>query len=113
VTSRADTLSPKTVLLSPFQHDFSPIFQTEVLQTLNAKVIKQVTLFTNAKGSMVFTHWFEHKLQGKSGKNSALVNSNQHIVLPFFSTFHSKLAMPLYRKVVCLAKLHISPIGWF
>jgi hypothetical protein len=61
-TSRADTPSPKTVPLSPFQNEFSQNFQTEVLQTLNTKVVKQVTLFNNAKGSKVFIHWFEHKL---------------------------------------------------
>jgi hypothetical protein len=44
---------------------------------LNTKVVKQVTLFNNAIGSKVFIHWFEHKLQGKSGKNSASVNSNE------------------------------------
>jgi hypothetical protein len=26
---------------------------------------------------------------------------------------HSKSAMPIFMKVVCLAKLHIFPIGWF
>jgi hypothetical protein len=43
----------KTVSLSPFQNEFSPIFQTEVPQTLNTKVIKQVALYNNAKGSRV------------------------------------------------------------
>jgi hypothetical protein len=33
---------------------FSPKFQIEVLQTLNTKVIKQVALFNNAKGSIEF-----------------------------------------------------------
>jgi capsid protein len=33
---------------------FSPNFQTEALQTLNTKVVKQVTLFNNAKGSIGF-----------------------------------------------------------
>jgi hypothetical protein len=42
-----------TVSLSPFQNDFSPKIQTEVLQTLNTKVVKQVTLYKNAKGSWV------------------------------------------------------------
>jgi hypothetical protein len=60
-----------------------------------------------------FTHWFEHKLQWKLAKISALVNSNPAPCFAFFTTSHSKLAMPLYRNVVCLAKLHIFPIGWF
>jgi hypothetical protein len=33
---------------------FSPKFQTEVLQTLNTKVVKQVALFNNAKGLIGF-----------------------------------------------------------
>jgi hypothetical protein len=33
---------------------FSPKFQTEVLQTLSTKVVKQVALFNNAKGSVGF-----------------------------------------------------------
>jgi hypothetical protein len=43
-----------TISFSPFQIDFSPKIQTEVLQTLNTKVVKQVTLFNNAKGSIGF-----------------------------------------------------------
>jgi hypothetical protein len=42
-----------TVSFSPFQINFSPKIQTEVLQTLNTKVVKQVTLYKNAKGSWV------------------------------------------------------------
>jgi hypothetical protein len=53
---------PQTVPFSPFQNEVSQIFQTEVLQTLNTKVVKQVTLFNNAKDSRVVIHWFEHKL---------------------------------------------------
>jgi hypothetical protein len=42
-----------TVPFSPLQIEFSPKIQTEVLQTLNTKVVKQVTLYKNAKGSWV------------------------------------------------------------
>jgi hypothetical protein len=42
-----------TVSLSPFQNDLSPKIQTEVLQTLNTKVVKKVTVYKNAKGSWV------------------------------------------------------------
>jgi hypothetical protein len=42
-----------TVSFSLFQIYFSPKIQTEVLQTLNTKVVKQVTLYKNAKGSWV------------------------------------------------------------
>jgi hypothetical protein len=42
-----------TVSFSPFQIDFSPKIQTEVLQTLNTKVVQQVTLYKNAKDSQV------------------------------------------------------------
>jgi hypothetical protein len=42
-----------TISLSPIQIEFSPKFQTEVLQTLNTKVVKQVALYNNAKGSRV------------------------------------------------------------
>jgi hypothetical protein len=52
-------------------------------------------------------------LQGKSGKNSAPVDSNPAHCFAFFTTFHSKLAMPFFFKVVCLAKLHIFPLGGF
>jgi hypothetical protein len=47
-------VQPKTVLLSLFQNEFSQFFQIEVLQTLNTKVVKQVALFNNAKGSIGF-----------------------------------------------------------
>jgi hypothetical protein len=43
-----------TVSFSPFQTKFSPKIQTGVLQTLNTKVVKKVTLFNNAKGSIGF-----------------------------------------------------------
>jgi citrate lyase gamma subunit len=39
--------------LTLFKKDFSRKIQTEVLQTLNTKVVKQVTLYKNAKGSWV------------------------------------------------------------
>jgi hypothetical protein len=110
-TSRADTPNPTTLPLSLFQNEFSQIFQTEVLQTLNTKVVKQVTLFNNAKGSRVFIHWFEHKVQGNLGKNSVSMNSNSIPCSEIFTPLHSKLAMPIFMKVVCLAKLHIFPIG--
>jgi hypothetical protein len=42
-----------TVSFSRFQFDFSPKIQTEVLQTLNTKVVQQVTLYKNAKDSQV------------------------------------------------------------
>jgi hypothetical protein len=42
-----------TISFSPLQIEFSPKFQTEVPQTLNTKVVKQVTLYKNAKGSRV------------------------------------------------------------
>jgi hypothetical protein len=42
------------ISFSPFQTEFSPKIQTGVLQTLNTKVVKQVTLFNNAKGAMGF-----------------------------------------------------------
>jgi hypothetical protein len=103
----------QTVSLNHLSLDFSPAFEKEVPQTSNTKVIKQITLYNNAKGSRVFTHWFEHKLQGKSGKNSASVNGNPAPCFAFFTTLHSKLAMPIFMKVACLAKLHIFPIGWF
>jgi hypothetical protein len=53
-TSCAGALSFKTVSFSPFQTEFSSKIQTEVLQTLNTKVVEQVTLFKNAKGSIGF-----------------------------------------------------------
>jgi hypothetical protein len=43
----------QTRSLSPFQKDFSPKIQTEVLQTLNTKVVKQVTLDKDVEGSWV------------------------------------------------------------
>jgi hypothetical protein len=42
-----------TVSFSPLQLEFSPKIRTEVLPTLNTKVVKQVTLYKNAKGSWV------------------------------------------------------------
>jgi hypothetical protein len=105
-------LDSNTVSLSPFQNEFSPNFQTKVLQTLNTKVAQQVTLYKMPKAPGVFAHGFVHKLQSKSAKISALVNSNPAHCFAFFTNLHSKLAMPLNRKVVCLVKLHIFPIGW-
>jgi hypothetical protein len=40
-----------TVPFSPLQIEFSPKIHTKVLQTSNTKVVKQVTLYKNAKGS--------------------------------------------------------------
>jgi hypothetical protein len=40
--------------LPPFAIEFSPFFKIEVAQTLNSKVVQQVTLFKNAKGSRGF-----------------------------------------------------------
>jgi hypothetical protein len=48
---RGSASASKTVSLSPFPIEFSPKIQTEVLQTLNTKVVEQVTLYKNAKGS--------------------------------------------------------------
>jgi hypothetical protein len=42
-----------TVSFNPFQKGFFSKIQTEVVQTLNTKVVKQVTLYKNAKGSWV------------------------------------------------------------
>jgi hypothetical protein len=58
-----------------------------------------------------FTHWFEQKRQCKLTKISALGNSTPVPVFAFFTPLHSKSAMPIFMKVVCLAKLHIFPIG--
>jgi hypothetical protein len=55
-----------------------------VHKTLNTKVAQQVTLYKIAKGSEGFA---------------------------FFTPLHSKSAMPIFMKVVCLAKLHIFSIG--
>jgi hypothetical protein len=60
-----------------------------------------------------FNQQIEHKLQGNLTENSALVNSDPAPWFEIYTTLHSKLAMPLNREVVCLDKLHISPIGWF
>jgi hypothetical protein len=50
---RGSAGASKTVSFRPFQIKFSPKIQTEVLQTLNTKVVEQVTLYKNAKGSRV------------------------------------------------------------
>jgi hypothetical protein len=50
---RGSAGASKTVSFSPFQIKFSPKIQTEVLQTLNTKVVEQVTLYKNVKGSRV------------------------------------------------------------
>jgi hypothetical protein len=44
----------RPVLFNLLSIKFSLKFQTEVLQTLNTKVFKQVALFNNAKGSIGF-----------------------------------------------------------
>jgi hypothetical protein len=44
----------KTVRLTPFANEFSPDFKMEVTQTLNTKVVQQVTIFKNAQGCMGF-----------------------------------------------------------
>jgi hypothetical protein len=43
----------RPVSFSLLSIEFSPKFQTEVLQTLNTKVVKQITLYKNAKSSSV------------------------------------------------------------
>jgi hypothetical protein len=50
---RGSAGASNTISFSPFPIDFSPKIQTEVLQTLNTKVVKQVTLYKNAKDSSV------------------------------------------------------------
>jgi hypothetical protein len=42
----------ETVRLTPFANEFSPDFKMEVTQTLNTKVVQQVTIFKDAKGCM-------------------------------------------------------------
>jgi hypothetical protein len=44
----------QTVSFNHLCTGFSPIFETEVVQTLNTKVARQVTLYKNAKGSRGF-----------------------------------------------------------
>jgi hypothetical protein len=58
-----------------------------------------------------FDQQIEHNLQGNLTENSAPVNSNSAPCFEIFTTLHSKSAMPIFMKVVCLAKLHIFPIG--
>jgi hypothetical protein len=61
--------------------------------------------------------WFDqqikHKLQRNLTENSALVNSDSVSVFAFLTSLHSKSAMPIFMKVVCLSKLHIFPLGDF
>jgi hypothetical protein len=46
---RGSAGASNTVSFTPFQIDFPPKLQTEVLQTLNTKVVKQVTLYKMPK----------------------------------------------------------------
>jgi hypothetical protein len=46
-------------------------------------------------------------------KISAPMNSELAPWLAIFTTLHSKLAMPLNNKVVCLEIMHIFPFGRF
>jgi hypothetical protein len=50
---RGSASASNTVSFTPFQINFSPKLQIEVLQTLNTKVVKQLTLYKNDKGSWV------------------------------------------------------------
>jgi hypothetical protein len=58
-----------------------------------------------------FDQHIERKLQRSLTENSAPVNNDLVSVSAFFTPLHSKSAMPIFMKVVCLAKLHIFPIG--
>jgi hypothetical protein len=46
----AGTPAFQKVAFSHLQTEFSPKFQTEVTQTLNTKVVEQVTLYNICKG---------------------------------------------------------------
>jgi hypothetical protein len=46
-------------------------------------------------------------------KFSVPMNNEPVLWLAIFTTLHSKLAMPLNKKVVCLEILHIFPLGGF
>jgi hypothetical protein len=54
-----------TVSFSPLQIEFSPKIHIEVPQTLNTKVVKQVTLYKNAKGSWVVLSSDRAQIAGK------------------------------------------------
>jgi hypothetical protein len=60
-----------------------------------------------------FVQEIEQEHHANLAKFSALVNSEPVPCFAIFTLLHSKPAMPLNSKVVCLEILHIFPFGWF
>jgi hypothetical protein len=103
----------KTIWLNPLLLDFLQFSNTKWSKLWIPKLLSKLPSTKMPKALGGFTHWFEQERQCKLTKFSAPRNSAPMPVFAFFTPFHSKLAMPIFKKVVCLAKLHIFPIGWF
>jgi hypothetical protein len=65
---RGSASASNTVSFTPFQINFSPKLQIEVLQTLNTKVVKQLTLYKNDKGSWVVLSTGRGQIAGELGR---------------------------------------------
>jgi hypothetical protein len=96
------------------------LFKLSFLQKFNRsapnfeyQVVEQGTLSIIAKIDRGFTQGIEQERHANSGFFSAPMNSKPSPWLAMFTTLHSKLAMPLNIKVVCLKILHIFPLGDF
>jgi hypothetical protein len=73
------------------------------------KIIHPSTTFT--KVGRGFVQGIEQEHHANLAKFSVLVNSELVPCFAISTTLHSKPAMPLNRKVVCLEILHIFPFG--
>jgi hypothetical protein len=66
---------------------------------------------TIAKAGRGFVQGIEQERHAKLANFSTPMNSKPVPCLAIFTTLHSKVAMPLNSKVVCLEILHIFPFG--
>jgi hypothetical protein len=73
------------------------------------KITDPSTTFT--KVGRAFIQGIEQEHHAKLANFSAPMNSEPAPFLAIFTILHSKLAMPLNSKVVCLEILHIFPFG--
>jgi hypothetical protein len=101
------------ISLNGFQNNFSPNFQTKVHLRSEAKLKISHSSTTFTKVGRGFVQESEQERYANLANFSAPVNSKPEPCFAIFTLLHSKPAMPLNRKVVCLNILHIFPFGWF
>jgi hypothetical protein len=96
-----------------FKMNFLRIFKLKCTLRSEAKLKIKDPSITFTKVGRGFVQGIEQEHHGKLAKFSALVNSGPVPCFAISTILHSKPAMPLNSKVVCLDILHVFPFGWF